>query len=381
LDFLSLFFFLYSAKIRIFAENIELIKKDKMKIGDKVRFLNDVGGGIVKSFQGKNIALVEDENGFDIPVSTSELLIVDVDNYNTRPQRKVEKTSPEEPEKSKTQSAEAIFEEKPLEVKGGDILNVSLAFVPDDIKTINSTSFDAYLINDSNYYFYYTYLSGENNSWKVRAQGLVAPNMKAWMESFMQSGLNEIERIAIQLIAFKKDRPFELRPSMDVRLHIDTVKFYKMHCFNDSDFFEKPALIYDIVKDDVPYRSIKLTADDLQREMMLKKSIDEMQPIYIAKRDRKDELLTVDLHINELLDSTSGMSNGEILNYQLDKFREVMEQYKSKREKKIIFIHGKGEGVLRKAILDELKKKYKNCIWQDASFQEYGFGATEVTIR
>lgn len=353
-----------------------------MKIGDKVRFLNDVGGGIVKSFQGKNIALVEDENGFDIPVSTSELLIVDVDNYNTRPQRKVEKASPEEPEKSKTQSTEAIFEEKPLEVKGGDILNVSLAFVPDDIKTINSTSFDAYLINDSNYYFYYTYLSGENNSWKVRAQGLVAPNMKAWLESFMQSGLNEIERIAIQLIAFKKDRLFELRPSMDVRLHIDTVKFYKMHCFNDSDFFEKPALIYDVVKDDVPYRSIKLTADDLQREMMLKKSIDEMQPVYIAKRDnRKDELLTVDLHINELLDSTSGMSNGEILNYQLDKFREVMEQYKSKREKKIIFIHGKGEGVLRKAILDELKKKYKNCIWQDASFQEYGFGATEVTIR
>ena len=31
-----------------------------MKIGDKVRFLSEVGGGIVTGFQGKDIALVED---------------------------------------------------------------------------------------------------------------------------------------------------------------------------------------------------------------------------------------------------------------------------------------------------------------------------------
>jgi dsDNA-specific endonuclease/ATPase MutS2 len=41
----------------------------------------------------------------------------------------------------------------------------------------------------------------------------------------------------------------------------------------------------------------------------------------------------------------------------------------------------KGDGVLRKALLDELKRKYSNCRHQDASFQEYGFGATMVTIK
>ena len=59
-----------------------------------------------------------------------------------------------------------------------------------------------------------------------------------------------------------------------------------------------------------------------------------------------------------MLDDTHGMSNSEILNYQLDKFREVLEQYKNKREQRIVFIHGKGDGVLRKALLDELKRKY-----------------------
>ena len=50
-------------------------------------------------------------------------------------------------------------------------------------------------------------------------------------------------------------------------------------------------------------------------------------------------------------------------------------------EQKIVFIHGKGDGVLRKAVIDELKRKYNNCRYQDASFQEYGFGATMVTIK
>ena len=36
-----------------------------MKIGDKVRFLSEVGGGIVKGFRGKDIVLVEDADGFD----------------------------------------------------------------------------------------------------------------------------------------------------------------------------------------------------------------------------------------------------------------------------------------------------------------------------
>ena len=48
---------------------------------------------------------------------------------------------------------------------------------------------------------------------------------------------------------------------------------------------------------------------------------------------------------------------------------------------KIVFIHGKGEGVLRHAVIHELNYRYKNCSYQDASFQEYGYGATQVTIK
>jgi dsDNA-specific endonuclease/ATPase MutS2 len=58
-----------------------------------------------------------------------------------------------------------------------------------------------------------------------------------------------------------------------------------------------------------------------------------------------------------------------------------MRRYAGQKGQKIIFIHGKGEGVLRTAIEKELKTRYKSCEYQDASFREYGFGATSVKIK
>ena len=89
----------------------------------------------------------------------------------------------------------------------------------------------------------------------------------------------------------------------------------------------------------------------------------------------------VDLHITELLDNTNGLSNADMLDYQLEKFHEVLTKYAANKGQKIVFIHGKGDGVLRKAIEKELKTKYKQYYYQDASFREYGFGATMVTIK
>ena len=194
-----------------------------------------------------------------------------------------------------------------------------------------------------------------------------------------------MERVAVQLIAFKDGKPATIKPAVSVELRIDTVKFYKLHTFSASDFFEEPALIYDIVKDDVPAKQVYVSAEEIQSALLQKKFVDKPKSQPIVKPNHgqsgKNGIIEVDLHIDSLLDDTHGMSNSEILNYQLDKFREVIEANKEKREQKIVFIHGKGDGVLRKAIIDELKRKHSNYRYQDASFQEYGFGATMVTIK
>ena len=82
-----------------------------------------------------------------------------------------------------------------------------------------------------------------------------------------------------------------------------------------------------------------------------------------------------------MLDTTAGMNNADLLEYQLQKFHEVMKEEIQHKGQKIVFIHGKGDGILKNALLKELKTKYPTCYYQDASFQEYGYGATMVTIK
>ena len=352
-----------------------------IKVGDKVRFLSEVGGGIVTGFVNNDKVKVEDEDGFEVPVLIRECVVIETDDYNLK--RKPADTSKSGSKEAKPEAKVTApqITSRPVETREGEALNVFLAYVPVDSKAISTTPFEAYLINDSNYYIYYNYLNAEGKAWNSRSHGLIEPNTKLFLEEFTKDSLNELEHVAVQLIAFKDSKTFILKPAVSVELRIDTVKFYKLHTFRESVFFEDPSLVYDIVKDNQPAKQMYVSAQEIEEALLAKKNVDRPAATPIVKKVIKNEVIEIDLHINELLDDTSNMSHKEILDYQLDKFREVLEENKNKRGQKIVFIHGKGDGVLRKALLEELRYKYKTYQSQDASFKEYGFGATMVTIK
>ena len=125
---------------------------------------------------------------------------------------------------------------------------------------------------------------------------------------------------------------------------------------------------------DTPAKQMYVSAQEIEEALLGKKNVDRPAATPIVKRPVTNEVIEVDLHINELLDNTANMSNKEILDYQLGEFHKVLEENKNKKGQKIVFIHGKGDGVLRKSILDELKHKYKTYQSQDASFKEYIYG-------
>ena len=357
-----------------------------------MRFLFETGGGIVKGFQGKDIVLVEDENGFSIPMLIRECVVIDTNEYNF--EKKTVAPKKEEPKKPVKTTVTALRDEeddfepvvtyRPMERREGEKLNVALAFVPVDIKQISTTIFEAYLVNDSNYYLSYLYASPTAGGMKLRAQGIIEPNTKLFIEEFGREQLGELERVNLQFIAFKEEKNYMKKPAVDVELRIDTVKFYKLHTFNtDSPFFDEPALVYDIVRDDRPVRQVYVEADDL-KEALLQKKKEDSRPHHTpqpARKQKADNTVEVDLHIHELLDNTNGMTSGDMLNYQLDVFRKTMDEYRGKKNQRLVFIHGKGEGVLRNALLKELRSKYGSCLSQDASFREYGFGALLVIIK
>lgn len=382
-----------------------------MKIGDKVRFLSEKGGGKVAGFQGKNIVLVEDEDGFEIPFPINEVVLVGNEDYSTAKvvSNKVEKKEPDtrsikerlgdnEFEETEDYDPSDDFDIKPMERKGGDKLSAYIAFVPVDIRDMVNTKFESYIINDSNYYIHYTYMTAEGANWTLRSAGEVEPNTKEFIEEFGRDQLNDMIHTCIQMIAYKREKSFILKPAVDVQFRLDPVKFYKLHTFRENDFFEIPALLYTIIENDKPSRPLVVdvkamknemyTSNDghkekspARREELVRRYSDEQTKARKIKQRLQDDKIVIDLHASELLETTSGMSAADILDYQLDVFRKTIEQYKSKKGQKIIFIHGKGEGVLRQAVIHELNYRYKQYPYQDASFREYGYGATQVTIK
>lgn len=353
-----------------------------MKIGDKVRFLSAVGGGVVTGFQGKDIALVEEEDGFETPVLIRECVVIESNEEQLRSPKVTTATAPATTEKPVTeQPAKENKEYDYEELPGGDILNLYLAYLPENIKDLVKGNYEAYLVNDSNYFLFVNYMSRENNSWKSIFHGLIEPNTKLFVHGFTKEDLNDLEHLCLQCLAFKKDKHYGLKNSYSVELKLDTVKFYKMHCFKENDFFDEEAIVCPVIRNDAPAKEIRVSGHELKEAMMQKTLEERRRPQPAQKKQTKQAVEELDLHAHELLETTAGMSNADILEYQLSKFREMMEKFKGKKGQKIVFIHGKGDGILRNAIYKELKLKYPDCSFQDASFLEYGFGATMVVIR
>lgn len=359
-----------------------------MKIGDKVRFLSEVGGGRISGFQGKDMVLVEDEDGFDIPMLRSQVVVIDTDDYNIAkvhtidtPKSETKKAIVDE-EEIEPADLPITYKAKPQERKGGDLLNVYLAFVPNNVKEMSTTRFEAYIVNDSNYYVQVLYLSAKDSGWRTRFCAVIEPNSKEFVEDFDRSLLNDIERVCIQTLAWKQDKEFQLKPALSTELRLDTTKFYKLHTFQPNEFFRDPNWTVPVVRDDKSVRTMFVDAEQLKEAILGPKEQPdtkrkESKP---AQKNQPNPVLEVDLHIEQLLDNTNGLTNGDMMMTQMNEFRRVMDANIKQKGKKIVFIHGKGDGVLRKSIIQELKYRYKGCTWQDASFREYGFGATLVKI-
>ncbi|WP_433829423.1 Smr/MutS family protein [Flavobacterium anhuiense] len=99
------------------------------------------------------------------------------------------------------------------------------------------------------------------------------------------------------------------------------------------------------------------------------------------KKDKRDVgVPEFDLHIEKLVPNKRGMSNYDILTLQTETAKRHIEFAIRNRIPKIVFIHGVGEGIL-KAELDFLLGRYDGIDFQDANYQKYGLGATEVYIR
>ena len=119
--------------------------------------------------------------------------------------------------------------------------------------------------------------------------------------------------------------------------------------------------------------------DSLNEALYEKDASVKRKQLQSKVKERFEPTMEVDLHINQLTNSSKGMSNHDMLTLQLNTAKRQLEFAISKRIQKVFFIHGVGEGVL-KIELEYLFGRYTNVKFYDANYQKYGVGATEVYI-
>ena len=248
-----------------------------VKVNDIVRFLNDVGGGKVTRVEGKMV-YVEDEDGFERPALEKEVVVVDTANpHHTTYERplviKSKLVEPDVPEpKPEPKPMEPVFE-----TEEGEILNIVLAYEPREIKRLNTTTFYSMLVNDSNYFLYFAYMTrgDEDREWTTRYHDIVEPNTQVPLDEFGHNDLNSMTHVAVQYIAFKQGKGFTLKNPALVQLRLDVTKFYKLHCFHETDYFDTPVLQLEITHNDLPAKPMRIDSSALENAMRDKRRRDE----------------------------------------------------------------------------------------------------------
>ena len=99
-----------------------------------------------------------------------------------------------------------------------------------------------------------------------------------------------------------------------------------------------------------------------------------------SEERRTSNVPEIDLHIEELTESHKGLSNHEILSRQMIAFRQFYQRARAQKKRKIVIIHGVGEGVLRYEVRSFLNKE-NGLEYFDADYLDYGQGATVIELK
>lgn len=343
-----------------------------IKVGDRVKFMNDVGGGIVTKVISKSMVHVENDDGFEIPTLVADLVVVTDEQYSAKPS--VEQFAAQAQPKKQEAVKEPVKQETVL-IEGNDEPNFHLAFVPENSRNPLEESIKLYLINDSNFSVLYHFSELKGNEYTTKEAGELEPNTKLWLDSIAQVDVAELPEYFFQLICYR-EKATRLERPVKASVKVNPVKFYKSGSFTANEFFNEKAMLVKL------NQSTMEKAVEALTEKEIKKAVRTKEPARKKKEVVENtDLLEVDLHIHELIDDTTGLSNKEMLDLQMNHFREKMDEAIKKQVKKVVFIHGLGNGTLKQEVRRELGHKYKKYNFQDASFQEYGYGATMVILR
>ncbi len=357
------------------------------KAGDKVKFLNDVGGGTITKVV-KEQAYVMIDDGFDIPVPLSQIvkigseLPVEKDDRPVLTKTEQKKAKQEEkkapvsvPEPEDDFEDDFTQQDEPSVLGDFGTLSMLLGFVTEDSKK-DGRLYHAFLINDCLYRSLYTFSIIEQGHYRTINAGMLENETKVFLHTFKAKDFSQIQSMHIEGIFYKKTSYIPHEPLV-YKLAVDTFKFSDPDNYTDNDYFDEKAYVINITEMDLLAEIEKAS----QHEQALLKGKEFKDIARVKKIKVAAESEEIDLHIEELTDNYKSLEPSEIIDIQMSKFHIALEGAIRNNTKRVIFIHGVGNGKLKFEIRKALDTQYKKYRYQDASFKEYGYGATMVILK
>ncbi len=348
-----------------------------IKVGDKVKFLNDTGGGVVRKIIDSRLVSVAIEGGFEIPVQASELLVIESSDFGSRFFRESFEVPDKSEENIQAESTSDTTEYLPKNVinsrRSEDIF---LMFVPHDQKWLITGHVDVYLVNNTSYDVIYNHFrKTEDGNWSGVDYGSLGAGTRLLIATIDRDELPLWTEGCLQFL-FHKERCNELPRPFNADFSITGKKFYTEQNYRDSLYTEDKAIVIKIAT-----ISAETEKQDINKPISgtTGKVIVNSDDFILRHRTGEREA-EVDLHMTELVDDPAGFEKVEILEYQKNYFNRCLESAIANDYLKVTFIHGVGNGVLREVLMGLLKEKEGIKVF-DAPMEKYGVGAIEVHIR
>lgn len=349
--------------------------------GDKVRFLNDPIEGVVQRLLPNERAEVLDSDGFIHVVALAQLVRIEfgLDQRLTAPVAEPDVPMPQNRIGEDIQQPTSTANNSWIRFLEPDqTVYVASALKRPDAALISDM--EVRLINNTHWTIIFTASrkSGDLRS-GIRA-GVLPSRSEELIGFFSADELHRMQGFEFQILFFG-EREFAFRPPIVRALELGPSDFL------DSSFRERlpghPAtvLLHSLVEV-MPKAEVDVTK--LLEKFSKNEAEAKERQAGTKLRSGRFTVMTrervVDLHIEELIKDPTGMSNGQIIAYQLNHFEKELDRAMIDCLHKITFIHGVGSGVLRSSIREELKK-YPSIRFQDAPPEQFGYGATEVIFQ
>lgn len=338
----------------------------KFNIGDKVSFLNEKLDGKIYSIVSSTLVKVETNDGFIIDALASELVLVkkvEVENENI----KLNKTVVNEKRVIQTQKSFTYHHN-----------TIQFISAPSEENKLMTGNVNFFIYNCTPYEVMYVLFEQRGREKIFKCKGVLPASNYTETCNYKREDLIDISNFILQIIfaagsymhPVVKDIPVVL-PSLS-NSYIDTNGIKSFAACVEIVNFNAPDEGELIILKDTFKEMFETPLQKAKASKKLNNSSGE-----IAKRGLLQNSTVIDLHIEELVDNFSGMNNAQIMALQLKKAVEEIENALLKNYFSLILIHGVGNGKLKQALRDELKK-YPGVIIRDADYALYGGGATEV---